>query len=138
MFVSEVYRKDFDSIKSKFISLHVRISKILANSDLVTLESLKELLAFHSVLEGPLQAATTFISVMRIVQQHSSVINCSYLQHIAEHFDLADVSKEIDAYHKLVSEFCQQTISKHYYVTFIESHFLSSQKNHSETAVEAR
>ena len=107
LFVSEVYQKDFDGIKTKFLSLHLRISKILANSGHVTLENLKELLAFYSYLEGPLQAAETITSVMRIVQQHSTVINCSYLEHIAEHFNLPDVSKEIDAYCKLVDEFCQ-------------------------------
>ena len=57
LFVSEVYQKDFDGIKTKFLSLHLRISKILANSGHVTLENLKELLAFYSYLEGPLQAS---------------------------------------------------------------------------------
>ena len=60
-----MYQKDFDGIKRKFLSLHLRISKILANSDHVTLENLKELLAFYSELEGPLQAAETITSVMR-------------------------------------------------------------------------
>ena len=50
LFVSEVYQKDFDGIKTKFLSLHLRISKILANSGHVTLENLKELLAFDSYL----------------------------------------------------------------------------------------
>ena len=62
------------------------------------------------------------------MQQHSTVINCSYLEHIAEHFNL---SKEIDAYCKLVDEFCQQTITQHYYVkSFMaeqQSHVLSTQ-----------
>ena len=126
LFVSEVYQTDFDGIKRKFLSLHLRISKILANSDCVTLENLKELLAFYSELKGPLQAAETITSVMDIVQQHSSVINCSYLQHIAEHFNLPDVGKEIEAYCKRVDEFCQQTIRQHSYVTS----FMAEQQNH--------
>ena len=80
------YRSDFDRIKGNFLLLHHQISKILSTSDHVTLENLKELLAIYSVLEGPLQAAETITSVMRIVQQHSSVINCSYLEQIADHF----------------------------------------------------
>ena len=123
-----MYQKDFDSIKRKFLSLHLRISKILANNDHVPLHELKELLASYSELEGPLQVADTISSVMRVIQRHSSVINCSYLQHIAEHFNLPDVSKEIDAYHKLMNEFCQQTITQHSYVTsFMENHILSTQ-----------
>ena len=127
-----MYRKDFDSIKRKFVSLHFQISKLLTKSDHVTLDNLKELLAFYSDLEGPLQAAETINSVMRIVQQHSSVINCSYLEFIADHFDLPDVSKKIDAYHDLVDEFCQRTIRQHSYVTTFmaeqQNHILSTQK----------
>ena len=121
-----MYQTDFDGIKRKFLSLHLRISKILANNGCVTLENLKELLAFYSELKGPLQAAETITSVMDIVQQHSSVINCSYLQHIAEHFNLPDVSKEIDAYSNLVDEFCQQKITQHSYV----KSFMAEQQNH--------
>ena len=131
-FVSEVYQKDFDMIKAKFISLHFQVSKILAKRDHVTLENLKELLGFYSDLEGPLQATQTINGAMRIVQQHSSVINCSYLQHIAEHFDLPDMKKKIEVYRNEVDEFCQQTIREHSYVrSFManpQNHILSTQK----------
>ena len=118
VFVSEVYREDFDDIKREFLSLHLQVSKILANNDHVALHELKELLASYSELEGPLQAADTISSVMRVVQRHSSIINCSYLKHVAKNFNVPEVNEKIEAYCKLVDEFCQQTIRQHSYVKF--------------------
>ena len=100
VFVSEVYRDDFDNIKREFLTLHLQISKILANNDRVPLHELKELLSLYPELEGPLQAADTISSVMRVVRQHSSIINCSYLKHIAKNFDLPEIKEKIEAYCK--------------------------------------
>ena len=129
LFISEVYRRDFDLIKRKFLLLHLRIFEILDDNDCVKLKRLKELVAIHFDIPEPLKAAETN-DVMHIMLQHSSIINCSCLQFIAEHFKLPNVSKEIDAYHELVDEFCNQTISQHSYVkSFLaeKNHILSSQ-----------
>ena len=124
--MSEVYREDFDDIiKGEFISLHRNISQILANNDRALLHELKELLASYSELEGPLQAADTISSVMRVVQRHSSVINCFYLKLVAKEFNLPEVTKKIEAYCKQVDKFCQQTIRQHSYVTS----FMAEQQN---------
>ena len=131
--MSETYREDFDNIiKGEFIALHRDISKHLSNNDDVSLNELKEFLVSYSELEGPLQAADTISSVMRVIQRHSSVINCFYLKSIAKEFDLPEVTNKIEAYCKQVDEFCHQTFSKHSYVkSFMaepQSHILSTQK----------
>ena len=126
-----MYQQDFDKIKGEFLSLHREISKILAKNDRVPLHELKDLLASYSELEGPLQAANTISSVMRVIQRHSSVINCSYLKCVAKEFNLSKVKKRIEAYCKQVDEFCQQTVRQHSYVTTFmadhHNHILSSQ-----------
>ena len=131
LFVSEVYQEDFDAINRKFISLHHRIADTLTKSRFVSLKKLKQLLSTYSDLKGPLKSARSFNSVMCIVREHSSIINCSLLKHIAEYFNLPEVTQELDEYKEQVDEFCQYTIREHSYLKqFVgehQKHYLSSQ-----------
>ena len=113
--VSVVYKEDFDAIEKEFVSLHLRASHIILKSS-VTLQELKELLSFYPQLAIPIQNAENVTEVMQVVQQHSSFINCSYLKHIAEEFELHKVTKEIDNYNKLVDDFCNSKIIQHSYM----------------------
>ena len=113
--VSVVYKKDFDAIEKEFVSLHLRASHIILKSS-VTLQELKELLSYYPQLAMPIQDAENVTKVMQVIQQHSSFINCSYLEHVAEYFKLSEVTKEINNYNKLVDEFCNNKIIKHSYM----------------------
>ena len=114
--VSVVYKEDFDAIEKEFVSLHFRASHIILKSS-VTLQEIKALLSFYPELATQnIQNAENVIEVMQVIQQHSSFINCSYLKHVAEHFNLPDVKKEIDKYKKLVDDFCNSTIIQHSYM----------------------
>ena len=114
--VSEVFKKDFDAIDRKFVALHLRASRIMSRNNAVPVQELKELLTSYSELEFSLQGVDTISKVMRVVQRHSSFINCSYLEHIAEEFELPEVKKEIDDYYKLVDDFCNSKIIQHSYM----------------------
>ena len=109
-----MYKKDFDRIQSRFARLFHSITKMIEEAQ-VTLEELKKLLTFNDSLEAPLQDAGTITKVMRVVQQHSSFINCVYLEEIADHFKLAGGKKEIDSYELFVDEFCQHKLIQHSY-----------------------
>ena len=126
-----MYQEDFDAVNRKFISLHHRVSDMLERNRSVPLKKLKRLLSANSDLRGPLKSARSFNSVMCIVLEHSSIINCSSLRLIAEHFNLPEVTRELDVYKEQVDEFCQKTIREHSYVKqFVgeqPKHFLSTQ-----------
>ena len=113
--VSVVYKEDFDAIEKEFVSLHLRASHIILKSS-VTLQELKELLSFYPQLAIPIRNAENVTEVMQVVQQHSSFINCSYLKHVAEHFEIPEVKKEISNYNKLVDDFCNSKIIQHSYM----------------------
>ena len=83
---SEVYKIDFDEVKSKFAQLFQEITTIVEEAQ-VSLKDLKEFLTFYD-METPLLEADTIPKVMRVVQQESSFINCVYLKSVAEHFKL--------------------------------------------------
>ena len=111
-----MYKKDFDAISRKFVSLHLRASRIMLRNNAVTVQELKELLTSYPELELSLHGVDTISKVMRVVQRHSSFINCSYLEHIAEEFKLPEVKKEINDYNELVDDFCNSKIIQHSYM----------------------
>ena len=114
--VSVVYKEDFDAIEMEFVSLHLRASRIILEKNSVTLQELKELLSFYPQLEMLIQNAESVTEVMQVLQRHSSFINCSYLKHVARYFELAEVTREINNYNKLVDDFCNSKIIQHLYM----------------------
>ena len=131
LFVSQVYQEDFDAISRKFISLHHRVSDMLERNRSVPLKKLKRLLSTYADIKGPLKSARSYYDVMCVVLEHSSIINCSSLSHIAEYFNLPEVTRELDEYKEQVDEFCQKKIREHSYVKLIvdeqPKRFLSTQ-----------
>ena len=59
---------------------------------------------------------------MRVVQQHSSFINCTYLDKIADHFNIPEAKRNIDAYQKFVEVFCEHKLPNHSYVASFFAH----------------
>ena len=88
----------------------------MSKNNAITVQELKELLTSYPELELSLQGVETISEVMHVVQRHSSFINCSYLEHIAEEFQLPNVTREIDNYNKLVDDFCNNKIIQHSYM----------------------
>ena len=127
-----MYKEDFDAISRKFKSLHNRISDMLEKNRSVPLKKLKhQLLSANSDLKGPLKSARSFNKVMDVVWEHSSIINCSSLRLVAEHFNLPEVTRELDMYKEQVDKFCQYTVREHSYIRRFDGeqlkHFLSTQ-----------
>ena len=126
-----MYQEDFDAVSRKFISLHHRVSDMLEENHSVSLEKLKQLLSTYADLKGPLESAHSFNSVMCIILEQSSIINCSSLKLVTEHFNLPEVMQELDKYKEQVDEFCQKTIREHscikQFVGKQPKHFLSTQ-----------
>ena len=127
-----MYKEDFDAINKEFKLLHDWISNMLEKNRSVPLKELKhQLLSTNSDLKGPLKSARSINKVMDVVWEHSSIINCSSLRHIAVHFNLPEVTQKVDVYKEQVEEFCQRTIREHSYVKlFIGEqlkHFLTTQ-----------
>ena len=124
-----MYKKDFNRIQSRFAQLFHNITKMVEAQ--VTLKDLKKLLTFYNDLETLLQEADTITKVMRVVQHHSSFINCIYLEDVAIHFKIPGARKEIDDYEKFVEEFCHHKLTQHSYVTSFladkSRHLLSSE-----------
>ena len=88
----------------------------MSRNNAITVQELKELLTSYPELELSLQGIETISEVMHVVQRHSSFINCSYLEHIAEEFQLPEVTREINNYNKLVDDFCNNKIIQHSYM----------------------
>ena len=104
---------------------------MLEKNHSVSLKKLKQLLSTYADLKGPLKSARSFNSAMCIILEHSSIINCSSLRLVAEHFNLPEVTQALDVYKDQVDEFCQKTIREHsYFRQFVgrkRKHFLSTQ-----------
>ena len=64
--------------------------------------------------------------VLKVVQQHSSLINCVYLEYVVEHFSITAAKEKIDDYYKFVEKFCEERLTQHSYVTS----FLADQSKH--------
>ena len=116
--VSVVYKDAFDEIQCEFAQLFYSITMIMKEAN-VSLEDLKEFLAFNHELEPLLQDADTIPKVMRAVQQKSSFINCTILKSVVMHpsFNITAAIEKIDAYYKIVEDFCQHKLTQHSYVT---------------------
>ena len=98
--------------------------------DKVLLDDLKKIFDFDE-LEIPLQCADTIPKVMRVIQQHSSFINCFYLERVTARLGILAAKEEIDAYYNYVKTFCDERLKEHSYVI----PFLANQSRHliSET-----
>ena len=124
-----MYKHDFDRVEFEFAQLFYDITAIIKEAQ-VTLDDLKKLLSFFDDLEIPLQPADTIAKVMRVIQKHSSFVNCDYLKYIAEHFIIPAAKNKIEAYYLFVENFCQYRISLHSYMTSLlddqSRHLLSS------------
>ena len=125
LFVSVVYKSDFDKVKSEFAVLFDSIARMVEKAH-VSLDNLKEFLAYYDDLEAPLQHANTIAKVMRVIQQHSSFINCVYLEYVVERFSITAAKMKIDTYYKFVEKFCKKKLTQHSYMT----PFFANQSRH--------
>ena len=74
------------------------------------------MLSCYQEMEDLLNNAHTISDIIDIIQKHSSILYCQYLQHVAEHFKLAAVIEKIEEHHKYINEFCQHKLANHTYL----------------------
>ena len=98
----------------------------------VTIQRLKKRLTFFADLRIPLQDADTITDVMKIVQQHTSFTNCTYLETVVNCVNIPAAKREIDAYYSFVEHFCQHKLQQHSYVASLLAN-RSKHLHYSET-----
>ena len=124
-----VYREAFLEIQSKFGQLFREVCMIVEEAELSVVD-LKKVLDSYPIMETPLQDANTIKEVMTVVRNNSSFINCFHLKEVADYFQLSQAREKVDAYCKLVDEFCLHKLTQHSYVrSFLEQprHLLSTE-----------
>ena len=114
--VSERYRRDYDDIQGKFVSLFDEVTEIYENEESVTMSKLKRFLSRYPNLKAPLGNADTIADVMDVIQEQSSFTCCSYLKHTATRFNVTAAVEKINDYYKSVDEFCQHELRHHVYL----------------------
>ena len=116
MIVSESYRRDYDDIQGKFVSLFYEVTELFENEESLTMSKLKRFLSKYPNLRDPLCNADTIADVMDVIQEQSSFTCCSYLKHTATQFKITSAVEKINDYYKSVDEFCQHELRHHIYM----------------------
>ena len=114
--VSESYRRDYDDIQGKFVSLFYEVTELFENEESLTMSKLKRFLSKYPNLRDPLCNADTIADVMDVIQEQSSFTCCSYLKHTATQFKITSAVEKINDYYKSVDEFCQHELRHHIYM----------------------
>ena len=66
-------------------------------------------------LETGVKVAVTTDDVMEVVHNECTLAEYSYLEKIADRFDLQDAKRLIEHYHSKLDDFCTHTLEKHSY-----------------------
>ena len=114
--VSESYRRDYDAIQGKFVSLFYEVTELFENEESLTMSKLKRFLSGYPNLRDPLCNANTIADVVQVIQEHSSFTCCSYLENAATQFKITSAVEKINDYYKSVDEFCQHELRHHIYM----------------------
>ena len=68
-------------------------------------------------------AAVTTDDIMKVVHNECTLAECSYLEKIADHFDLQEAKKSIEHYRSTLNDFCKHTLEEHSYAkSFLVDH----------------
>ena len=121
--VSEIYKRDFDTLKRKFGKLFVTAWRSLLAKN-VSVDSLQtELMLVYTELIPALRNTSTLRQVLCVVRLNCSLINCTYLETVSEYCDLDELDEQIQSYYQTMELFCKHTLSSHkYVVSFLEDH----------------
>ena len=116
--VSENYKRVYDAIQGKFVSLFYEVTELFENEESLTMSKLKRFLSGYPNLRDPLCNATcnTIADVVQVIQEKSSFTCCSYLEHAATQFKITSAVEKINDYYKSVEEFCQHELTHHVYM----------------------
>ena len=114
--MSENYRRDYDDIQGKFVSLFYEVTELFENEESLTMSKLKRFLSKYPNLRDPLCNADTIADVMDVIQEQSSFTCCSYLKHAATQFKITSAVERINSYYKSVDDFCQHRLKHHVYM----------------------
>ena len=112
----ENYRSDFEDIQNRFAQLFDEVAEILENEESVTPERLKRFVFRIPEMNHSLDNAHTISEIIDIIQEHSSLISCTYLKGVARRFNISAVTEKIEEYYQFVSKFCQYELTHHIYM----------------------
>ena len=79
----------------------------------VPVDDLKQYVRLFRELET--DAAVTTDDIMKVVHNECTLAECSYLEKIADRFDLQEAKKSIERYHSRLDDFCTRTLEEHSY-----------------------
>ena len=113
--ISESYKRVYDGIQGKFVSLFYDITELFENDESLTISKLKRFLSGYPNLRDPLCNANTIADVVQVIQEQSSFTCCSYLKHAATLFKITSAVEKINDY-KSVDGFCQHELRHHIYM----------------------
>ena len=112
----ENYRSDFEDIQNRFAQLFDEVAEILENEESITPERLKRFVSRIPEMNHSLDNAHTISDIIDIIQEHSSLISCTYLKGVARRFNISAVTEKIEEYYQFVSKFCQYELTHHIYM----------------------
>ena len=112
----EKYRSDFEDIQIRFAQLFDEVAEILENEESVTPERLKRFVSRIPDMNDSLDNAHTISDIIDVIQEHSSLISCTYLKGVATRFNISAVTEKIEKYYQFVSKFCQYELTHHIYM----------------------
>ena len=73
-------------------------------------------------MNDSLDNAHTISDIINVIQEHSSLTCCTYLEGVASRFNVSAASDKIKEYYEFVDDFCQYKLANHIYMkTFLTS-----------------
>ena len=112
--VSAQYRRDFVDLQDKFGDMFDKLQKDVEVH--VQVDKLKQYLYRRfDDLQTDIQDAVTTDDIMKVVHNECTLTEYSYLEKIADHFDLEEAKKSIEHYRSTLDNFCKHTLETHSY-----------------------
>ena len=90
------------------------MTKIVKNKP-VSLDDMKYFLSFFPELRNDVEAAESLNDAMRVVSDHTSLINTNVLEAVAKQFNLQDATNLIEEFNRSIDEFCETIRTQHIY-----------------------
>ena len=112
--ISQKYHSEFDRMRGKLRILISGVTKSLKEKT-VPLDDLKDFLSYYPELKEKAEAAESIEAAMRVVCDHTSLINTAHLEIIAERFKLQDAISLIEKFNKSIDAFCKTIQTEHIY-----------------------
>ena len=112
--ISQNYHFQFDKKRGELRILTSEITQCLKIKD-VPLDDLKAFLILYPELRAEAGAAESIEAALRVVCDHTSLINTSYLETVAQKFELQNAIGLIEKFNHSIDDFCKTIKTEHIY-----------------------